>query len=54
MGTTEPEVQASPGLGAPSGDVKRFMELDPAKRREWLTENFAGLRAGKLTLEDLP
>ncbi len=54
MGTTEPEVQASPGLGAPSGDVKRFMELDPAKRREWLTENFAELRAGKLTLEDLP
>lgn len=54
MGTTEPEVQASPGLGEPSGDVKRFIELDPAKRREWLTENFAELRAGKLTLEDLP
>ncbi len=44
----------TPGFGAPSGEVKRFMELDPAQRQEWLAENFADLRVGKLTVEDLP
>jgi hypothetical protein len=38
----------------PSREVERFMELDPAERREWLVANFADLRAGKLTLDDLP
>ena len=54
MGTTEPEVQTEPGVGEHSWDAKRFMELDAAQRREWLAESFADLRAGKLTLEDLP
>ncbi|CAN5878554.1 hypothetical protein BH23ACT11_BH23ACT11_19060 [soil metagenome] len=34
--------------------VKRFAALDPAGQRVWLRENFADLRAGKLTPEDLP
>lgn len=34
--------------------VKRFVGLEPSKRRAWLEENFADLRAGKLTLKDLP
>ena len=33
---------------------KRFANLDPAKRKAWLEKNFAALRAGKLTLKDLP
>ena len=32
----------------------RFAALDPAEREAWLGENLAELRAGKLTLEDLP
>lgn len=34
--------------------VKRFANLDPAKRKVWLRKNFADLRAGKVTLKDLP
>ena len=34
--------------------VERFANLDPAKRRAWLEENLADLRAGKVTLRDLP
>jgi hypothetical protein len=34
--------------------VERFADLDPAKRRAWLEENLAGLRAGEVTLKDLP
>ena len=33
---------------------KKFAELDSAKRKAWLEKNFADLRAGKLTLKDLP
>ncbi len=34
--------------------VKRFAALDTAEREAWLEKNFADLRAGKITLEDLP
>jgi hypothetical protein len=34
--------------------MARFSALDPATRRAWLEANFADLRAGQLTLEDLP
>ena len=34
--------------------TERFAKLDPAKRKFWLEKNFAGLRAGKITLKDLP
>lgn len=34
--------------------VARFSALDPATRRAWLEANWADLRAGRLTMEDLP
>ena len=34
--------------------TERFAKLDPAKRKSWLEKNFAGLRAGKVALKDLP
>ena len=34
--------------------VGDFASLKPAVREAWLKENFAGLRAGKVTLKDLP
>ena len=34
--------------------LETFAELDPAKRRAWLEEHLADLRAGKVTLRDLP
>ncbi len=42
--------------GCPNADelVDRFAALDPAEREAWLRENFAGLRAGKVTLKGLP
>lgn len=33
---------------------RRFAELAPEKREKWLRDNYTDLRAGKLTLEDLP
>jgi hypothetical protein len=33
---------------------KRFAKLPPEERRRWLRENLADLRAGRLTLKDLP
>ena len=32
----------------------RFARLSPAEQRRWLEEHYADLRAGKVTLEDLP
>jgi hypothetical protein len=32
----------------------RFGALPPEEQRAWLEANFAALRAGELTLEDLP
>jgi hypothetical protein len=34
--------------------AERFAALTPAKQRAWLEENYSALRAGELTLEDLP
>lgn len=34
--------------------VDRFEALSPAEREAWLENNLAGLRAGKVTLKDLP
>ena len=34
--------------------VDRFSALQPDARRAWLTEHYVQLRAGELTLEDLP
>ena len=34
--------------------VERFSALPPDARRAWLTEHYVALRAGELTLEDLP
>ena len=34
--------------------IERFDALAPAERRAWLEANFADLRSGKLTLEDMP
>lgn len=34
--------------------IARFAALDPAIRHQWLVTNFAALRAGALTLDDLP
>ncbi len=34
--------------------IERFDALGAAERRAWLRDNYAGLRAGRLTLEDLP
>lgn len=34
--------------------LERFIALPPDERRAWLEENWVDLRAGKLTLEDLP
>lgn len=34
--------------------IERFEALEPAERREWLEKNYAELRAGKVTLDDLP
>ncbi len=40
---------------ANTGDlVRRFADLNPEKRKAWLDENFADLRAGKVALGDLP
>ena len=40
---------------ANTGDlVRRFADLNPEKRKAWLDENFADLRAGKIALKDLP
>ncbi len=33
---------------------QRFAELTPEEREKWLHKNYTDLRAGKLTLEDLP
>jgi hypothetical protein len=51
------EDEALPFLGVPveiEAAVDRFAALDPAAQRAWLEANFAALRAGELTLEDLP
>lgn len=38
-----------------SGELaERFKNLSPSARRAWLENNLAGLRAGEVTLEDLP
>lgn len=34
--------------------LERFVALDPKTRDSWLRENYAALRAGKITLGDLP
>lgn len=34
--------------------ARRFAALEPTAQRAWLTRHYAGLRAGKLRLEDLP
>ncbi|CAN5878699.1 hypothetical protein BH23ACT11_BH23ACT11_19100 [soil metagenome] len=34
--------------------IERFDALNPAERSKWLEENYTDLRAGKLTLRDLP
>lgn len=43
--STHPQAQAA---------YQRFTALNPAVRRAWLQTHLADLRAGKLTLEDLP
>ena len=42
--------------GCPNANelVDRFAALDPAEREAWLRQNFADLRAGEVTLKDLP
>ncbi len=37
-----------------SAAVNRFGKLSPKERRDWLRQNYAGLRTGKVTLKDLP
>ena len=44
----------SDGCARAEKAFKRFAGLNPGERREWLTENFADLRAGELTLKELP
>jgi len=39
---------------APCAAAARFAALDPVRQRVWLETNFTALRAGALTLEDLP
>lgn len=34
--------------------LERFAALDPGVRRAWLVDNYAALRVGELTLEELP
>ena len=34
--------------------AERFAALDPTRREQWISEHYADLRAGELTLEDLP
>jgi hypothetical protein len=34
--------------------AERFAALDPAQQRAWLEENYTALRAGDLTLEEMP
>jgi hypothetical protein len=40
--------------GTGQAALDRFTALDTATQRQWLEQNFAALRAGQLTLEDLP
>ena len=40
--------------GTGQAALDRFMALDSSAQRQWLEQNFAALRAGQLTLEDLP
>ncbi|MEJ7654947.1 MAG: hypothetical protein WKH64_17235 [Chloroflexia bacterium] len=54
MGPQGPVRQNESDIQYSSPDAKRFIELDPARRRAWLAENFEEMRAGTLTLEDLP
>lgn len=46
------------GMGGYTSDVcaaaARFASLDPQTQHEWLVAHFADLRAGRLTLEELP
>ena len=46
----------APARGGPEVEaaIQRFDALDPHVRRAWLEENYAALRTGELTLEDLP
>lgn len=48
--------EAASGMSLPKFEesLKRFDALEPAERRAWFEKNYADLRAGKLTLEDLP
>jgi hypothetical protein len=40
--------------GAPAAAARRFAALPPAVRHAWLVEHLAALRAGRITLEQLP
>jgi len=54
-GSCEYDYEASGPLQAQiDAATERFLELDPAARQAWLTANWADLRAGLLTLEDMP
>ena len=41
-------------LAAIEAAVTRFSALDPVEQRAWLEANYADLRAGRLSLDDLP
>jgi hypothetical protein len=49
------DYDAAAGLQAQiDAATERFLALDPATRRAWLNANWTELRAGLLTLEDMP
>lgn len=49
MGSVNEELQAEINVA-----VERFAALDPTEQHAWLVEHFADLRAGRVTLEELP
>ncbi|MGH2558486.1 MAG: hypothetical protein ACRDJH_05425 [Thermomicrobiales bacterium] len=40
--------------GVSCSAFERFVALNPATRNEWLRQNYEAIRAGEITLEDLP
>lgn len=52
--TDSPYFAVRGGDSAEQAALERFAALDPEVRRAWLTDNYAALRVGDLTLEDLP
>lgn len=54
VGTSGPDTQPQASAAQITAAASRFGALSPAARRAWLTANIAALRAGAITLAQLP